>query len=136
MIEKKKFTLEEIQAMVPEDGGIEFWGKNKLLVAVRRISVDGVGSYLWKAFKLEEGGYSEIDLKSKIDEASTYLSKFIDSKKIIKEVIEKMTVGDFEDLSKRVKKKPKVTVGVQRGSCVYLYVKGLRGYPASLQLTE
>ncbi len=129
-------SLTEIEAMVPEDGELECSGDDKKYVAIRRWALDRAGTYISRASKKVDGGYVEFAFLEDVNYASKYLSKNISADRIIREVLLKVGISDLVDLKERLEKVPKVTVGIQRGSCVYLYVRGKKGQPAQLQLTE
>lgn len=130
-------TFEEIRAMIPKDGMLDVSGENKEFIAIHRYATDMAGTYIWKVFKrVDENQYVEFAFEEELETVAKYLARSVTSKRIIKEVVQKLCIADFVDLHERVMKKPKVTVGVQRGSCVMLYVKGKKGCPSVLQLTE
>ena len=105
-------------------------------VGIRQISTDGIGSHLVKAWKKVNEHWEEIDVKDAAEEMAEYLYTKVSTKTIIKEVLLKLDAQSFTDLVGRIAKKPKVTIGIQKGSCVYLYVRGKQGKAFPLQLTE
>jgi hypothetical protein len=131
--EVKTYTLEEIKTMVPKDGELEV---TKDYVAIRRWALDRAGTFLTRAFHKADDKYVEFDVVKDTKTSAKYLAASITSKKIIEEVLLKLGVRDIVDLTERVNKQGKVTVGIQRGSCVYLYVRGKRGASTAIQLTE
>jgi hypothetical protein len=129
----KRVTLVEIEGLVPADGELE-WHKD--CVSIRRWATDRAGTYIWKAFRKVDGDYVEFDFLRDVRYLAKYLAKNITASRIIREVLLKVSLLDLTDLKERIENEAKVTVGVQRGSCVYLYIRGKRGQPAQLQLTE
>jgi hypothetical protein len=131
-----EFTLEDIHKIAHENGGFIDSSKRGI-IAIRKESVDKFGTYLWRLFK-EKGvnRFEEVSLERVTEAMAKFLARNVSSKTIIKEVLQKIDSESFADLWERIAKKPVVTVGVQKGSCVYLYVRGKRGSPTALRLTE
>lgn len=111
-------------------------GEKEEYAAINKESTDGVGSHLVRAFLKKNGGYEEVDLDEAKDKLADYLAPHIQIRTLLKEVLEKLPVEHFIELLERIEKKGKVTLGVQKGSCVWLYVKGKQGKPFPLQITE
>lgn len=131
-----EFTLEDIYKIAHENRGLIDSSKRGI-IAIRKQSVDKVGTYLWRLFK-EKGvnSFEEVSLERVTEAMAEFLARNVSSKAIIKEVLQNLDSESFADLWERIAKKPVVTVGVQRGSCVYLYVRGKRGTSTALRLTE
>ena len=135
--EPKRWTLEEIRELVEgERMFLEIMGDRRELVGLRKISTDYAGTYIFRAFKLVNDHYEELNIKKLLDEMADFLAPKVKPKTIVKEVLEKLPIVHIIDLKERVEKEPKVTVGVQKGSCVYLYIRGKQGPVFPLQLTE
>jgi hypothetical protein len=125
-----EFTLEDIHKIAHENRGLIDSSKHDI-IAIRKESVDKFGTYLWRLFK-EKGvnRFEEVPLEKVTEAMAEFLARNVSSKAIIKEVLQKIDSESFADLWERITKKPVVSVGVQKGSCVYLYVRGKRGMPS------
>jgi len=143
--EAKKWTFEELTLeltrqklripraivdWVSEDKETAKWA------CLRQHATDWTGTHLLRAFRKENEHWIEVDVKEVVEEMADYLSKSLSVKRIMMEVLVNLEVDRFFDLRDRICKKPKVTVGVQKGSCVYLYIRGKKGRPTALQITE
>ena len=142
---KETYTLEEVEnqarklekeiprgitEIIRNDKNEEKW------VGVRQIATDYAGTHLVKAWKKVNEHWEEINVKDVVDEMADYLYTKVSAKTIIREVLLKLDAQSFIDLTERIVKEPKVTIGIQKGSCVFLYIRGKRGRPFPLQITE
>ena len=136
--EKKTMKLSEIAKSLQKDK--EFlvqWGGKKQYLAVRKMATDEQGTFVQKAFKkVSEDTYEELPYQSILKQISEILSKNINAKSILMDALEKLEPADIIDLHERLQTKPKITSGRQRGSCSSLFIRGKRGKPFALQLTE
>lgn len=143
MDSKKRWSSKEILELTKKDkrGFIrevsDLDEKNKF-ITFRRFSTDRAGVYTYRVFKETEepGVFEEVDLKTMLNDVAEYLEKSVNRKRLLIDVVQKMRFTNIKDLHDRIAKEPKVTVGVQKGSCMYLYVRGKKGAPFPLQLTE
>jgi len=144
--EKKTFTLDQIRedetyhksgySSVCSDAKINGEWVTDKYVAIRKQSSDGYGDFLVKLFEKVNGHYVEIDLKTELKKMADYLAKSVTAEKLIREVIVELDANQFFDLKQRIEKEGKVTVGVRKGSCVFLHIRGKQGKAAVLQLTD
>jgi hypothetical protein len=105
--------------------------------SVSQTATDFAGDHLLKAFeKVGDNEWTEIDLGNAIERLTDYLSKSVNVRTVLKEVLVNLDIGSFQDLLHRIEQEPKVTLGVQKGSCVYLYVRGKQGRSFPLQITK
>jgi len=105
-------------------------------IEFRKESADGLADYLIRAFKRTNDHYVEFDVKEGTTTMAKYLAKKVSTETILKEILVKLDGASFCELLERVKKEPKVTLGIRKGSCAFLYVRGKQGAPVTLQITE
>ena len=135
--EKIKLSLNDIAKTLEKDK--EFlvqFGKGKYL-AVRKLATDEQGTFVSRAYKkVGDDIYEELPYKTMLEQTADFLSKSLNAKSILMDALEKIEPEDAVDIFERIQKKPKITTGRQKGSCSFLYIRGKRGKPTALQLTE
>jgi len=139
MSEKKKWTLKEIESLPMQAGYImdrTFDKKEIKWVAIRKESSDAMGEFLVRLFKKMNDHFEEVDVKKEAQKMAKQLAKSVKATTMIREVLVELPAEKFCDLMERLAKQPKVTVGIRRGSCVFLYVAGKQGRKQTLQLTQ
>ena len=137
MTEVETFTLQQISDLMPkgERDHLQILGKDKQWITIRKIATDYAGSYIVRAFRKVDDHYEETDVEAALEEMSSQLMKKVNKKTLVKEILRQLDSCSFFDMIERLKKQPKITVGVQKGSCIVLYVRGKQGIKAGLQLT-
>jgi len=139
---KREWTVEEIEKLPMERGlarGRIFKDDKEdkpRWIEFRKESADGLGDYLIRAFRRINDHYIEVDVKAATKLMAGYLAEKISSKTILKEILVKLDGANFCELLERVEKEPRVTLGIRKGSCAFLYVRGKQGAPLTLQVTE
>jgi len=137
--EKRKWTLEELRSLPVEAGYTKdqtFDKKVVRWVAIRKESSDGLGSFLVRLFKKVDDHFEEVDVKKEAQKMAKKLAKSVSATTMIREVLIEMAGERFTDLMERMEKKGKVTLGIRKGSCVFLYVAGKQGRKQTVQLTS
>lgn len=139
-VETKKWTLEELKTI---EVGVNMqrhriYDKKNVIrwVAFRKDSSDGLGSFLVKLFKRSNDHFEEIDVSKESNRMAKILGKSVSKTTIIREVLVELGGDRFCELLERLEKKPKVTMGIRKGSCVFLYIRGKQGPKQVLQITN
>lgn len=133
MSQEKLFTLDEIVKSLGKDDFIVQFGDGAFL-CVRRFAADLEGHYITKAFRRHNNKYQELDFETMVTQISEYLSPKVNVSLLLKDVLHQADIEKVVDLAEAIKVEPKVTTGVQKGSCYYLYV-GKKAKGVSLRLS-
>lgn len=141
MSEKKirHWTLQEIQALPMKVGysmDRTFEKKEIKWVAIRKDSSDLMGDFLVRLFKKVNDHFEEVDVKKEAQRMAKQLAKSVKATTLIREVLIELKAEKFCDLIERLGKTPQVTMGIRKGSCVFIYIAGKQGPKQMVQITR